>query len=83
METTTKFVPIAIEINAPRTAHILGILDPTIGELDYEKDLHKNFIVFDFPVNGQYVIMKPKQFRKKFGHCRPTWFMQPFLTHPA
>lgn len=79
----TKFIPIAIKIDAPRTAHILAILDPTIRELNYDKDLHQHYIVFDFPKNGDYVIMKPKKFHKKFGYCRGVQFMSPFLTHPV
>jgi hypothetical protein len=78
------FVPIAIYIAAPRTAHILMTLDRRIGELDYDRDLHEHYIVFDAFAPGQYVIMTVEQFDKMFdlGLGTEPWFFQPVLVNP-
>ena len=82
MKTTTQFAPIAVLISAPRTAHILGMLDPTIEELDYYTDLHDHYVVFDFPTNGKYLIMTREAFDQSFEEEQSTWFFQPVIASP-
>lgn len=82
METETKFTPIAVHIAAPRTAHVLGVLDPTLNELDYDEDLHDHYVVFDYPENGKYLIMTNSVFHDVFEESQETWFFQPTLATP-
>lgn len=56
----------AIEIKAPKIAQILKTLNPSLAELDYEKDLHLAFFVFDFPEPGTWTIVKPETFFEHF-----------------
>lgn len=80
MTTNIKFLnPIAIKIAAPRTAHILETLEPAFGDLDYKTDLKDNYVVFDYPDNGDYTIMTPSVFKKTFKKRKETWFMKPIL----
>lgn len=71
--------PIAVLIDAPRTAAFLGNLNPAIKELDYDKDLHQRYFVMDWPGDGQFVIMAREQFENIFEVGTDAWFLKPFL----
>lgn len=61
----------AIEINSKTIVEVLSAFDPTLNELDYEKDLQGNFIVIESSELGQYAIITPETVGKLFDHIEP------------
>jgi hypothetical protein len=74
-----QFTPIAIKIAAPRTAHILAMLEPRFAEMDYDTLLHGNYVVFDYPENGHYTLVTEERFQAKFTNPWEPWFFQPLV----
>lgn len=58
----------AIEITSPEVVNMMAAFDPTLYELDYEKDLNRNFFVLHFPEKGTYAIVKVDNFYDNFDH---------------
>jgi hypothetical protein len=48
----------AIEITSPKIAEILTCLSPLFGYLNYDEDLHLNFVVFNYPIAGEWQLVK-------------------------
>ena len=49
----------ALEINAPKIFRLLCALDKSFAELDYDRDVHGSFLVFDFPTKGKWALVPP------------------------
>ena len=58
----------ALEINSPKMSEIVKTLDPSLQELDFEKDLHGHFIVIGYPEPGRYSLVDSLMFDKHFDH---------------
>lgn len=48
----------ALEITSPKIAEILTCLDPQFAQLNYDEDLHLNFVVFNYPTPGEFVLVR-------------------------
>lgn len=55
----------AIEITSPRVAEIVRVMCPALQEVDYDKDLHENFVIFDWPTNGLITMVTPEDLAKE------------------
>ena len=58
----------AIEIMSPEIADIAIAINPDFKKLDYDKDMHRNFLVFGFPEAGTCIILNPENFGKYFQY---------------
>lgn len=65
----------ALEIRTPDVVEIIKAIDPTIGELDYEKDLHNNFYVLNFPEEGKNALVPVETFYNSFDHIENGVFL--------
>ena len=62
---------LAIEITGSDVVDIFAAFDPTLKELDYEKDLHGNFLVCHFPESGTYAVVNSDNFAEHLDHMDP------------
>ncbi len=61
----------ALEISGPTVAGLAAQLAPFLTELDYQKDLHENFLVFDYPDEGTHTVVTPQHFHAHWDHIKP------------
>lgn len=53
----------AIEITAPRVAEIVRVMCSELQDADYDRDLHQNFVVFDYPTDGLITLITPDELK--------------------
>lgn len=58
----------AIEIKSPEIAKVITLIEPTLGELDYEKDLHGNFFMVGWPEAGKFAVVPPLAVLEHWDH---------------
>lgn len=60
----------AIQITSPTVFRMACVLDPRMENFEYE-ELHEQFIVFDYPTKGEYVLVTPKNILNTWDHLEP------------